>query len=122
MPVPPERDFKGKWLDDLTGLYEANIKGIHLRLPGYDDSGPTLEIFEYSNKEDNFVHSINTTGFSHIAFRVDDVQQYAEKIIQNGGKKYGELVSTLIPGAGELTMIYMRDPEDNIIELQNWKQ
>lgn len=39
MPVPPERDLKGKWLDELTGLFETKIKGIHLRLPGYDDSG-----------------------------------------------------------------------------------
>ncbi|MEJ2055685.1 MAG: hypothetical protein P8X42_17360, partial [Calditrichaceae bacterium] len=35
-PRPPERDLSGEWLDRLTGLHQSGIKGIHLKLPGYD--------------------------------------------------------------------------------------
>ena len=45
-PVPPERDQKGSWLDKGTGVLNAHLQGMHLRLPGYDDNGPTLEIYQ----------------------------------------------------------------------------
>ena len=46
-PVPPERDLKGAWLDRATGLRNAHLTGQHLRLPGFGEHGPTLEIFQY---------------------------------------------------------------------------
>ena len=49
VPVPPERDLSGEWLDRATGLAGKHISGVHLRLPGYGDEGPTLEIFQYSS-------------------------------------------------------------------------
>jgi len=46
-PEGPERDMSGAWLDELTSLRDAHLTGVHLRLPGYGDDGPTLEIFSY---------------------------------------------------------------------------
>lgn len=46
-PVPPTRDLSGDWLDKGTGLNNAHLQGIHLRLPGYGNNGPTLEIYQY---------------------------------------------------------------------------
>ena len=40
--VPPERDFAGATLEKMTGLDGAHLRGVHLRLPGYGDNGPTL--------------------------------------------------------------------------------
>ena len=37
-----------------------------------------------------------------------------------GGDDYGELVTIDIPNAGRLTLLYMIDPEENIVELQKW--
>ncbi len=48
VPVPPERDFIGRKLDAGTGIPGAHLHGEHLRLPGYGDDGPTLEIFNYN--------------------------------------------------------------------------
>jgi hypothetical protein len=31
----------------LTGLKGSSIVGVHLRLPGFGEHGPTLEVFEY---------------------------------------------------------------------------
>lgn len=65
---------------------------------------------------------INIPGFAHIAFHADNVEEILNKLIENGGEKYGELVTTIIDGVGKLKVIYTRDPEGNIIEIQNWSK
>ncbi len=46
--VSPERNLSGKWLEKGTGVVGAELSGVQLRLPGHGDTGPTLEIFQYS--------------------------------------------------------------------------
>ena len=36
------------------------------------------------------------------------------------GRDFSQLVTLDIPGEGKLTVIYVCDPEGNIIELQEW--
>ncbi len=120
IPIPPDRDLSGEWLDKATGLENANIRGIHLRMPGYAENGPTLEIFEYSKMPERPPINTNTPGFSHIAFAVDDVRDYAEKVIVKGGSIVGDLTERQIEGVGNLIFQYVTDPEGNIIELQSW--
>lgn len=118
--VPPERDQSGEWLDRGTGVKNASLKGAHLLLPGYGEQGPTLEIYQYGNTEDLEWVSPNQRGFGHIAFQVEDVAALAEKVEEQGGSKNGEVTERLIPGIGTLTFVYVRDPDGNLIELQNW--
>ena len=116
-PLPPERDLKGEWLDKAVNLKDTHIRGVHLQLPGYVD-GPTLEVFQYSQKEVAEKSYPNTPGLGHLAFRVQDVEETAEKIIGMGGSWVGELTTVEIPKVGTLVFAYMRDPEGNIIEIQ----
>jgi len=116
---PPERNLCGPWLDTLTGLKRAQIHGIHLRLPGYGSDGPTIEVFQY-HKAKNGIPGINRTGFAHIAFAVPDVRRALQRVERNGGGRVGTLVSTVIDGVGRIDVVYARDPEGNIIELQKW--
>ena len=120
--VLPERDLSGAWLDKITDITESNITGMHLRLPGFGDNGPTLEIFQYDSMPEHPVVKPNTPGFSHIAFEVDDVFKYANSVFENGGTSIGELVIRDVPGVGRLTVQYVTDPEGNIIEIQNIEQ
>jgi predicted enzyme related to lactoylglutathione lyase len=119
-PVPPERDLAGQWLEDATGVPGAEIRGLHLRLPGYGDEGPTLEIFQYNQQAERPGTAINRPGFAHIAFAVDDVEVARDAVIEAGGGTVGKLVSLEVPGAGRVTFVYLTDPEGNIIELQRW--
>lgn len=50
VPVPPERHYSGEPFDALTNLQNASLRGMHLRLPGFGEGGPTLEIFTYDTK------------------------------------------------------------------------
>jgi catechol 2,3-dioxygenase-like lactoylglutathione lyase family enzyme len=72
IPRGPERDLSGEWLDRVTSLSAARLGGVHLRLPGYGDTGPTLEIFSYEDMSDKQLPMPNEPGFAHVAFAVDD--------------------------------------------------
>lgn len=119
-PVPPKRDLAGQWIEDATGVCNAKISGIHLRLPGYGDNGPTLEILHYNHQERPLKPAANRPGFQHIAFLVDDVEAGQDAVITAGGRMLGRIASSEIPGAGSVTLVYLTDPEGNIIELLRW--
>ncbi|MEA5031394.1 MAG: VOC family protein [Sphaerochaeta sp.] len=117
---PPVRNLEGKWLDSLTGIPDTHISGIHLFLPGSESDGPTLEIFEYTINKVNNEKAINLEGYGHIAFAVEDVQQCAQLLVAHGGSLLGEVIDTEINGVGKISVVYARDPEGNVIELQKW--
>jgi len=116
----PERDLSGAWLDQVTSLRNAHLCGVHLRLPGYGDDGPTLEIFSYEEMVEGQMPAANECGFAHIAFAVDDVDQALEAAIAAGGSTVGDVATTQVDGVGVLRVVYARDPEGNIDELQKW--
>ena len=121
LPIPPERDLSGSWLDKGTGVSEAHIQGVHLRFPGYGDDGPTLEILQYSRNEPRPESASNREEITHIAFEVEDVEQFTKAVLNHGGSKIGEIASAEVEGVGLLIFVYAADPEGNIIELQSWK-
>jgi predicted enzyme related to lactoylglutathione lyase len=119
-PQVPERNMSGAWLDQLTSLRNAHLAGVHLRLPGYGDDGPTLEIFGYDQLVESELSAANRCGFGHVAFAVDDVDKALQVVIAAGGGAVGNIATTEVDGAGALRVVYARDPEGNIVELQKW--
>lgn len=119
--VPPIRKQSGKWLDQGTGLKDAKLEGAHLLLPGHGENGPTLEIYQYKNLEQQNPVSPNKRGFGHIAFEVESVEAVLKILERNGGNAFGEITKRVVEEVGEITFIYARDPEGNLIELQSWK-
>lgn len=119
-PIPPKRDLSDDWLARGTGVPGAALQGIHLRLPGYVENGPTLEILQYSVFEQNDEPLANRKGYGHIAFHVDDVTAVRDEVLKHGGAELGQIVEADLPGVGHLTFVYLTDPEGNILEIQNW--
>ena len=117
----PQRDLSGTWLESLTRLATARVSGVHLRLPGHGEDGPTLELFSYAEVQETPAPVPNRVGFGHIAFLVDDVPSVVETVVDNGGEVLGGPVGTNVAELGELEVAYVRDPEGNIIELQRWR-
>lgn len=120
VPVPPERDQQGEWLDRATGVRDAHLRGVHLRLPGWGDAGPTLEIFTYDAIVPQSRPTANRAGYGHLAFAVDDVDAALASVLAEGGASLGEIVTREVRGVGTLKLTYARDPEGNILELQHW--
>jgi catechol 2,3-dioxygenase-like lactoylglutathione lyase family enzyme len=117
-PLYPERSLAGEELSRGTGVHDAQLKGVQLQLPGHPAEGPRLEIFQYSRIKAQLPPAANRLGLQHLAFRVDDVAAYQEKVIACGGQNLGEVVTLPIAQVGTIKFAYVTDPEDNIIELQ----
>jgi len=122
LPAGPERDQSGDWLESVTGVAGAHLRGRHLLLPGHGESGPTLEIYSYTDTLDAPAPVANRVGYGHLAFHVDDVPAALGAVLAHGGSTLGSVVETVVEGVGRLQITYARDPEGNIIELQHWGQ
>ena len=91
-----------------------------MRLPGFSDNGPTLEIYQYEPSEPRLKSLVNRPGFGHIAFSVDDVHTARAQVFAAGGTAVGEIVTLETATGAKVTWCYVTDPEGNIIELQAW--
>lgn len=120
--IGPERSLSGRALSLGTGIRDAALEGVHLLLPGYGESGPTLEIFQYATGESNLPPQANRKGLGHIAFEVESVEAATQAVLLNGGSRVGEICSIEVEGAGVVTFAYLADPEGNLIELQSWNE
>ena len=118
---PPERKLSGEWLDRATGLTQADLEGVHLILPGHGDNGPTLEIFTYKEILPREPGMANHSGFTHLAFEVDDVDETFAQALQKGATELGQVTRKVIDNVGTLKFVYFRDPEGNIVEIQSWE-
>lgn len=120
--MPPERNQSGEWLSKGTGVANASLQGVHLLLPGFDKNGPTLEIYQYSNIEQQELVNPNTRGIGHLAFEVDNVPEIYTQVIKYGGSACGDISTREIDQLGQITFVYVRDPDGNLIELQSWRK
>ena len=118
--VPPERDYSGPDLAAGTGVPDAALRGVHLRLPGGPADGPTLEIYEYSEELDAMPPAANRPGFGHLAFAVPDVPEARAVVLAEGGRAIGDVVTLRTADGRRVTWTYVTDPEGNILELQAW--
>lgn len=117
--VPPERDCRGGAPDAATGLDNARLRVVHLRLPGYGDDGPTVEIYSYASPVPR-QQTVNRPGIGHLAFQVEDVHTASREVIAHGGREMGEITTLATKVGTKVTWCYMADPEGNIVELQSW--
>ncbi|MGJ4788227.1 VOC family protein [Leptospira koniambonensis] len=110
-PTGFERDYKGDFIEDLTGIQGVEIKGRHLPLPGYEEGGPTFEIFTYNNFSTRGPLDKSDTGRIAVGFRISDLRSSVNKVLEEGGIKLEEQGNTAI----------LKDPEGNLILLSQKK-
>jgi len=118
--VPPERDDTGPALEAGTGVPGAHMTGVHLRLPGHGEQGPTLEIYSYSPSEPGQAPAVNRPGYGHVAFEVTSVEDARRQVLEAGGHPVGQVVTLERAGGRRVTWCYVTDPEGNVVELQSW--
>jgi catechol 2,3-dioxygenase-like lactoylglutathione lyase family enzyme len=114
VPVTKEYNVRHETLDAGVRIAGAHLRGLHMRLPGCGDDGPTIEIFNYTSLEGRAKTAANRPGYGHIAFKVTDIAEARKAVIAAGGREFGEVVT--LPG-GLTTWCYVTDPEGNLIEL-----
>lgn len=119
-PVPPERHYAGPALEAGTGVPGSRLDGVHVRLPGYGDDGPTLEIYSYSLSAPGPAPAVNRPGLAHLAFEVRSVEDARRDVLAAGGRTVGDVVTLTTAAGRRITWCYVTDPEGNVLELQSW--
>ena len=111
----PRTDRSGESMSQCNGVPNAEIYAAWLSLPGVD--GPFLEIFQYKNTHDRPTPPVNQPGYGHISFEVEDIHAMYDAIIEAGGASLGEVANF---GTAEAPSfyVYARDPEGNVVELE----
>lgn len=94
---------------------------IHLRLAGQPPGGATLEVFGVDDPQPASPGPPNRIGLMHVAFAVADIRSTLARLLESGGEALGELAEADIEGVGRVDFMYARDPEGNIVELQEYK-
>ena len=118
-PVPPERDFKGRDLERGTGIPGAELRGVHLRLPGHGARRADARNLQLQRPGGQAVRGSQPAGV-----RTHRVRGRRRGGCTRGGTcrrrtARGRSGHAHERGRGKLTWVYVTDPEGNILELQS---
>lgn len=108
---------RGEWadspeIDTIVGLERSASKVVMLRA-----ANAYIEMFEYQYPKARHADRLNPSdhGYTHICLDVVDVQAEYERLSNNGMTFHAP--PTAVEG-GRIRTVYGRDPDGNIIELQ----
>ena len=113
----PGRTMSGEQVSRGNGVPNCEIYSVWLALPGVET--PFLEIHQYRETSDRSLPLVNQPGYGHIAFEVEDIRAMRDEIIRAGGSDQGK-ITRLGPDDASFLAVYLRDPEGNLIELEEF--
>ncbi len=111
---PPTR-LSGDKVSRGNGLPGSDIVSVWLELPG--EHGPFLEILEYRQGADRRMSEVNEPGYGHLAFEVPDLMATVARVLECGGQLQGKTTNFGTETEPHL-IVYVRDPEGNLLELE----
>ncbi len=109
------RSFSGVKYSRGNGLNGISISSIWLHLP--EHPMPFLEIMSYSQSTDRGTPAVNDPGFGHLALLVKNLEESCADVLSCGGSMQGDVTNLGSEGA-PILVVYVRDPEGNVIELE----
>jgi len=107
--------LSGEKVSRGNGLAQSEIYAIWLTLPGCET--PFLELHQHKVTHDRSLPRVNEPGFGHLSFETEDLRGALSAIVDAGGSRVGEITNF---GSEEMPVLitYARDPEGNILELE----
>ncbi|WP_371810452.1 VOC family protein [Ruegeria sp. HKCCD8929] len=111
----PPRRLSGDVVSRGNGLPNSDIYSLWLNLPDHHE--PFLEIMEYAETVSRPIPAVNEPGYGHLAFEVLDLIKTIERALRLGGSLLGD-VSNFGTEEQPHLIVYIRDPEGNILELE----
>lgn len=123
--VTKEVSVSGEWIDEVVGLKGVEGDVVYLELP----SGPRIELIDYKSPvgvEQGVDNQPNVFGLRHMAFRVSSIEAVAEKLSAAGIAFQSEVktvpdAQVQYAGGVRKRLVYFRDPEDNLLELCEYR-
>lgn len=120
-----EKEYSGSWLADLTGGPVNTMRILQLVFPTSetpDNRSPMLEILQIDPETEQISSGFNCRGLAHLAFLVYNIDAILGRVEEHGGRRLGAIHSRSTGNGGILTIVFVLDPEDNIVELQHWER
>jgi glyoxylase I family protein len=112
-----EKIRETSWSSDNTRFNQVvGLKNSAARLCLLQGTNCHLELFEYSTPVSDAStenHAANDHGIRHLCFEVDDVAAALNLVLDFGGSKINDPVSS----DSGITAVYCRDPFGNLLEL-----
>ncbi len=109
------RVLSGEKVSRGNGLPNSQIYSIWLRFPALEH--PFLEIHEHTTTHHRDQPQVNEPGFGHLSFQMNDIEDTLSKIIEAGGAQIGQTTNFGTSDKPYL-IAYARDPEGNVLELE----
>lgn len=102
----------GNHLDEMMGLSGVNVETVKLS----SNDGSLIELLKFNSHPNSMIWSgaPYTTGFTHVALTVDDLDRCLLKLEKNG---YSSINKPQISPDGNVKVLYIRGPEGVLIEL-----
>ena len=100
------------YIDELLGMENPELRTVKL----IDENGFILELLEFANypDKDNWEGNLASTGLTHIALTVDNLDSLTSKLKQNNY----EFVSNIKNSPNRLVkVVFVRGPEGLMLEL-----
>ena len=100
----------GSYIDNMLELDDCQVTTSRL----VDSHGNQVELLHFPNHPDqpSWAGRVNSTGFTHIALTVDDIDAVCQKILEFGGT-----LNAPPQEVGTLKATYARGPEGVLVEL-----
>ena len=100
------------YIDELLGITNPELRTVKL----IDENGFIIELLEFANHptKDNWEGNLATTGLTHIALTISDLESLAAKLIKNEYKFISEIKNS--PN-GAVKVVFVRGPEGLMLEL-----
>lgn len=109
VPQGFERNYRGRYIGQLTGIAGAAVRGRHVALPGYAEGGPTLEVFTYNTAPAQGPLGMSDIGIVATEFMVHDIAAAAQHMVAAGAR----LHDSSTPDG-----VLLIDPDGNLIRLK----
>lgn len=116
--------LEGEWIDRVTGLKGVRALVAYIQPHG---QGPRIELIQYITPQGETIPattSPNTIGLRHIAFRVDSMHAYCQRLsgasirfISDPNRVPNEVVQH---DAGNKQLCYFLDPDGVLLELAEY--
>ena len=124
MKVTKRVTISGPWIDHTVGLKNVVGDVIYLDPP----SGPRVELICYRSPtgvRPPGLGQSNTPGLRHLAFRVEGIEQLVAKLRASGIQFFSAVqqvpTKQVSYGDAQKHIVYLHDPEGNLIELCEYK-
>ena len=116
-----DRILQGEWIETVSGVPGAVAHCIFFE----DERGAIrLELLQYLQPRQEFSAETapHAPGFRHIAFTVDDIDDWAARLSAAGAEFVSSPITVPFAVGGRTKRLcYFRDPEGNLLELAEYR-